>query len=118
MISVAELTSDPDFVEPLTLRRPTSTIDSAGIGTTTYADTAISGCIQPVGQDEAKFLPEGVRVDNVRVVFSATPISPGDGRSTLADVLVFTDGSSWRVFKCEPWPGSGYYRVLAEGFLT
>lgn len=116
LVDVSELMDDPDFARTFTLRRPTTTLANEGEVSNTYDDADLVGIVQPARPDDVQFLPEGVRLANLISVWSASEMIPGDGTGTLPDVVV-VDGQSYRVVKCEPWGGNGYFRVFAEGFV-
>ncbi len=40
-----------------------------------------------------------------------------DGGTVESDILI-VDGKRYRVIKCDPWPDAGYFKILAEGYLS
>lgn len=111
MIGVGELMSDPDFIESVTLRRPTPSMQE-GVAVATHVDTTITAIVQPATPRELMGLPEGQRLKDVVSVWSATEMKAEPG----APDILLRSGRSYRVIKLEPWAEAGYYRAFAEGF--
>jgi hypothetical protein len=113
VIDVAEMMSDPDFVEAITIRRPTVTLDAEGESSAAYQDIPAIAGVQPAGQDEVRMVPEGIRIDDAIAVWSATEMRAG-GDGVDSDTIVWK-GKSYRVVAREPWMGNGYCMVVAAG---
>jgi len=117
VIDVSELMSDPDFVRAFSIMRPTLTVANEGVASSTYATTQLTGIVQPASDNELKLLPEGSRLSDVIAVWSHSEIRAGDG-STIESDVILVDGKRYRVIKADPWPDAGYYKVLAEGYVS
>lgn len=70
--------------------------------------------VQPVTGREFSALPEGRRADEVRVVYTATPLRVTD-EDGAADVIAI-DGETWEVYKIETWFAWGvtHYRAMVS----
>jgi hypothetical protein len=100
-------------------RRPKpTTFDNTGKAITGFDEDTFRAIVQPASRDAAKFLPEGTRLDEVRVFWSDAPIGVGDSRTTEPDVLIDC-GTTYRVLYAEPRPADGgYYRAWAEATVA
>ena len=114
MIDVSELMADPDFVSSLYRLRPTSTVAKEGEVTNTYASSTIIGCVQDPCPVDVDLLPEGVRLVDAKVVFTAADVSPG-GSDQLPDLLQIKT-ESYRVLHVQDFRDNGYVRVLAQRY--
>ncbi len=72
----------------------------------------IRGSLQPVGalaQEIQRVLPEGIRMDDVRVLYTRTDVRTGNDRTgTEADDILFSNTLTGRdevyeVFRVDPW---------------
>lgn len=123
LVDVSELMTDPEFAREFTRRRPTGTFAADGSFSSTYDEAIMMGVVQPANSDDMKTLPEGTRIDNVRVFWvadseGAAAVRIGDGKTFEADVLVLGP-ELFRVIRAEPRrEDGGYFRVWAEGFVT
>jgi hypothetical protein len=115
VINVAELLVDPDFVRSFTIKRPTGSFANEGVYSVTYSDLSATGCVQPASPRELQLMPEGSRLGDVIAVWSNVEMRVADGK-VESDVIV-VDSKNYKVVKCEPWPESGYYKALAEGYV-
>lgn len=115
MINVAELLSDPDFVQPLTVKR-----HSAGYGV--EGEYAQSGgqIIRPLGAiqhpkpaETARFLAEGERRNAIIKVYCAEQLNATNGEGRQSDLITWRC-EDYRVFECTPWADNGYWLVFAE----
>jgi hypothetical protein len=111
VIDVSEIVGDPDFVQPITLRRPTATM-SGGVERTTHDDSTIQAVVQPADVHEISLLPEGARLGNIIAVYSTTEIRV----SPQAQDIVIVDEMFYRAIKSEPWGSSGYFVAFCEGY--
>ena len=116
MINVGRVLLNPKFLVEITRSRPTVTLGHGGVATRTYSDTIFKANVQPAGVDAIKMLPEGIRLDNVIVLYSRDEIATADAKSTESD-LVQWNGGWYRVFKVRHWEAYGYYETFAEGVL-
>ena len=114
MIDVSELMADPDFVSSLYRLRPTSTVAKEGEVTNTYTSSTIIGCVQDPCPVDVALLPEGVRLVDAKVVFTAADVSPGDS-DQLPDLLQIKT-ESYRVLHVQDFRDNGYVRVLAQRY--
>ncbi len=117
LIDVGELMTDPEFMQPVTRRRPRTTIDRFGVASTAYDEQEIMSSVQPLTVAQVKMLPEGTRLDNVLAFYSADLISPGNGRDKEPDVMITSDGMAYKVIQAAPWGDNGYFCAFAEGFV-
>lgn len=67
------------------------------------SSVSIVASVQPLDGDALKFLPEGVRAEDARLLFTTTPIIVEDGR---ADVVTIS-GATYRFYLVEPWSLDG-----------
>jgi hypothetical protein len=115
LIDVSILLSDPNFVRAFTRRRPTVTISSIGVVSTTYADTAGMASIQPIKQADVEDKPEGTRIVDPVTVYSNIELRGGPG--VEPDLVVDTTlGKQYRVVAVKDWGLHGFYQAIAEGF--
>jgi hypothetical protein len=73
--------------------------------------SSIVGCIQPVTGRDLQVLPEGMRADEARVLYSTSEL-----RAEPPIDRVIIDGEVWEVFKCERWQGFGttHYKAFVS----
>ena len=122
-IDVSELMTDPEFAREFTRRRPTGAFAADGSFAPGYDDSTLVGVVQPASSDDMKILPQGTRLDNVRVFWVAdceedSAVRAGDGKTFESDVLLLGN-EAFRVIRAEPRrEDGGYFRVWAEGFVT
>lgn len=117
-INVSDLLTDPDLGgTTFTRRRPTSTVGTGGIVSTTYLDSTLSGIIQPAATADAQFLPEGVRLSDVQAFYTPSAISPGDGSTTAPDILVDNAGNTYQVLHVAAFDKHGMTKALAQKLL-
>lgn len=116
MIDVSELTVDPDLgATTFTRKRPTTTLSDYGIAASAYRNATIAGIVQPAATKDVQYLPEGTRLSDVQAFVTADPdIQPGNGTSSLPDILVDTDGIEYRVLHVQSFPLHGMTRALAQ----
>jgi hypothetical protein len=85
---VSKLTQDPGMgASSFTRLRPTTTTSGEGVPSMAYVSSPMIGIVVPAGPAQAKRLPEGVRLDDVRVFHTSFDVSAGDGAAQLPDVL-------------------------------
>lgn len=113
LVDVSELMTDPDFVETVTLRRPTIHFANEGEAISSYEDTSFVASVQPAKAEEIAALPEGERGSGqVYRIYTATELRMSDGKTDVSDVLVY-GGKELRVIGQEPWGANGYFKFLA-----
>jgi len=75
-------------------------------------DLDIRGSLQPIGnlaQEIQRVLPEGVRMDDVRVLYTRTEVRVGNDRTGVeADDIIFYNpfverNEVYEVFRVDPW---------------
>lgn len=119
MIDVSELIGDPDFFRTIGRRRVTgTTFANEGVASPTYGPAVdIDACVQPSSPDIVKTLPEGVRIEDTVMVFTACgTLQEGDQTGKASDVLI-VDGKSYRLIQLEDWEANGYQMAIAERFV-
>jgi hypothetical protein len=115
MIDVSELMTDPDFVQPFTVKRFTAGYMVEG----EYAQNApqilhLKGSIQqPNSADKGRFAAEGERNDAIIKVYCAQRLNNTDGEGKQSDVITW-QCHEYRVIECRPWVDNGYWLVFAE----
>lgn len=119
MIDVSEVVSDPDFQTPLHITRtaPGTTNDDGVFIPGLPQDFDIMACTQPAKPaDMIAQYPEGERQVNAIKIYSPVPILMADGNGQQSDILIW-QGQPYRVDKSMPWGVSGYWFVMASGFV-
>jgi hypothetical protein len=100
------------------LHRPVFGTMSHGVQPTTFETPVPMTCIvQPASPDDLELLEEGQRLNNVQAVWSTIPLRTGNGKDYDADVLEI-DGTKFTVVRALNRTRNGYYKVLAEGFVS
>lgn len=115
-ISVAELFTDPDFMEDTILRRPTVHMANEGEAIASYdPDVTFSASVQPVPASEVNELPEGQRGSGkVYRIYTATELKFSPGKTDISDVLYSERlDASMVVVGEEDWSGGGYRKFVA-----
>jgi hypothetical protein len=103
---------------PATLLRPVFGTEAGGIMPISFeTPVTISAICQPAGGDDLDLLPEGERLNNVVAVWSTTPLYVANGKDRDSDVLEI-DGIRYTVIKLFNRAANGFYKVLAEGYVT
>lgn len=99
-------------LETLTVSRPSPQTFVEGRVVDNAATTfQIRASFQPSGGRDVKDLPEGLRADESRVLFTATELRGADFHDQLCDVVT-GDGCDWSVHKVERWGAiAGYFKV-------
>jgi hypothetical protein len=117
-VDVSDIVVDFDLGgTTFTRRRPTTTFSNEGIASQSYDDLIASGIVQPATPDDAQFLPDGTRISSVKTFYTATPISAGDGSSTIGDVLIDDMGHTFQVLHVEGFYKHGMIKALAQRLL-
>ena len=112
MITVEELMNDPDFCTTITRLRPTVAYVNEGERRATWERTDnLTAIIQPASTDDMKAMPEGISVEGLQVLWTASQIFLGDN-TVDSDVVVYK-GKSFRVVKSSDWSDNGYYQAFA-----
>lgn len=112
---VAELVSDPDFAEDFTIQRQVGGFGKGGWVASQPQIIPAFGVVSVATPDEVATLPEGDRVNEVRVFHSQQEMKVTSGAQTeLSDVLVY-DSVKYRVLIVSNYAnrGAGFYRALA-----
>ena len=87
---------------------------------TVVSTFTIAASVQPLTETDAKDLPEGMRVDDVRWVYTDSEIRTVQTQNgqDLPDELEF-DGSKWRVYRVAQYTVlSGHYRAQVTRITT
>jgi hypothetical protein len=117
-VDVSDIVVDFDLGgTTFTRRRPTTTYSGEGIAQQSYDDLTVAGIIQPANTEDAQFLPDGVRLSDVRAFYSSVPVSAGDGSSTIGDVLINDMGHTFQVLHVEGFYKHGMIKALAQRLL-
>ncbi len=115
MIDVSELMKDPDFVQPLVLKRFAGGFAVEG----EYAQGVpkpirILGAIQhPSSSDRARFAAEGERNTAIIKIYCGEKLQDTDGDGKQSDVITW-HCEDYRVFECRPWRDNGYWQAFAQ----
>ena len=115
MFDVGALVADPDFTQTITRLRPTTTSTIGGATTTYGTPTAIVGCVQPLRDADAQLLPEGTRLADCQVVYTAGDVRLGDAVTQEPDILVI-GGVRYRVIHEQDYRQNGYVRVIVSRY--
>src|ERR1035438_3840736 len=114
-VDVSDIVIDFDLGgTTFTRRRPITTYSGEGITNQSYVDLTVSGIVQPANQEDAQFLPDGVRLSDIKAFYSSVPISAGDGSSTIGDVLVDDMGHTFQVLHVEGFYKHGMIKALDQ----
>jgi hypothetical protein len=116
VIDVTELLTDPEFVSaPVTCKRPVTTYSNAGVPSQSYpTSVSVTGIVQDACPEDVEFLPEGVRLADVKTFYTAGDVSAGDGEAQLPDVLEI-GALKYVVQHVQDFRETGgYVRVLAQ----
>jgi hypothetical protein len=117
-VDVSDIVVDFDLGgTTFTRRRPTTTYSDEGIAQQSYDDLTVAGIVQPANTEDAQFLPDGVRLSDVKAFYSSVPVSAGDGSSTIGDVLVDDHGHTFQVLHVEGFYKHGMIKALAQRLL-
>jgi hypothetical protein len=107
-IDVSDLMSDPDLVDPITIVRRYTEVDSFGVNKLTERNFPSVGSVQPASGRTIQRLPEAMRVANV-MSFYVQGMIISDGTCKYPDLIVFK-GQRFAVqvvFDYSNW-GAGY----------
>lgn len=104
-IDVSDLLLDPDFVDPISIIRRTSSVNSFGENVTTELAIFTVGSIQPASSNTISRLPEALRMADVRDFFIKIEIIQ-DGATLYPDVLIFQN-IRYQVQTAAPWLNYG-----------
>ena len=122
MINIAELLSDPDFVQNVVVNRRVNQLVTTGPGAgevtiTTFLVT-IPMCVQPVKDpDDLNVLPEGQRSNKTMKFYSlqALHCDDGDQSAGAADAVfdvVQWNGEKYKLLHVRSWADYGYYEAI------
>ena len=111
MINVAELIHDPDFCQPYTLYRQTSTW-LAGRSQPTEVAIQRSGVIIAANSKDLLQAPEGDRTKGIVAVYDTEPLLVTNEAGT-SDEIIWHD-ERYRLFQVWPYKDYGYYKALGE----
>ena len=112
MLNIAELLSDFDFCEPLSLLRSQGALGVGGFQRATVPVT-LYGANQPADANTLSMMPEADRVDGARVIWSTSPIYEthiSGPQPEISDLLMW-HGQQFRVTKVWYWQENGYYKA-------
>jgi hypothetical protein len=112
MIEIAELLSDPDFVQQIPVTRIagyySSDADTMGNWMPTEQSLLVTASVQPIkNPDQLNVLPEGQRTGNFVRVYTATPLYATDDDSREDGQII--DFITWR--------GSQYKIIYRKDYL-
>lgn len=101
-----------DFAAPYTVSRAgaidfTTTPGFPLAGTPTAIP--ITAVVQPVRNKDLQRLPEGLRTDQLRAVFTETQLQTEPQPDTIV-----IDGLSWQVESVEPWESGGFWKAIVR----
>ena len=88
LISVSELLTDPDFVDPVTVFRQTMTVGSDGMATTTRQAIPIVASVQAMTGEELALLPDLARAEGTMELITTFPLAIATD-TTLADEVLW-----------------------------
>jgi hypothetical protein len=96
-------------------RRPTVVDDPTSEGgvATTYVDTPLIGAIAPAKTNDAAWLPEGVRINDVDWFVCEEELRAGDGIATIPDLILY-NGVTYQALKAKDMSPWNVYMVLAQ----
>lgn len=116
---MAGLIQNPRYQQTdVTLHRPVFGTMVQGLQPATFENPLGIRCIvQPASPDDLELLEEGQRLNNVQAVWSTIPLRTGNGKDYDADVLEIK-GVKFTVARALNREPNGYYKVLAEGFIS
>lgn len=115
-IDVSELMVDPDFINSFSIARRTATTNI--YGENIIAETIINnitGSVQSAGKEAIKRLPEGVKISNVKTIYTKTMLIADTNNPGYSDQIIW-EGLRYNVISCLPWSnfGAGWYEVDVE----
>jgi hypothetical protein len=114
-INVSKLMSDKSLGGgTFTRKRPTTVLANYGLAASSYTPATLTGIVQAAATADAQLLPEGVRLSDIQAFFTAGEISPGDGVTTLPDLLVDASGAEYRVLHVQDFGQHGMVKALAQ----
>ncbi len=112
-INVSDLFLRPELGSTtFTRQRPTTTLANQGEAADAYTVTTLTGIVQPAATTDAQLLPEGVRIADVQVFYTAGDISVG-GPGQNPDVLQY-DNKDYVVQHVQDFGQHGMVRALAQ----
>ena len=116
---MANIVQSPRFQQTaVVLHRPIFGTMVNGVQQESFETPVQLTCIvQPASGDDLDLLEEGQRLNNIQAVWSVVPLYTGDGKTRDADVLEI-GGVKFSVAKAFNRSPNGYYKVLAEGFVS
>jgi len=122
LVDVSELLTGPDaadFMESVTLRRPSIHLANEGEAIASYdPDAAFDASVQPMKAEKVAELPEGQRGSGkVYVIYTATELRFSPGKTDISDVLSSSKGTLVVVGE-EDWAGNGYHKYLAVEYIA
>ena len=112
LIDVSELMGDPDFIDIVTLKRRTSTVNSYGENTVASTSSSVYMVVQPASPDDLQRLPDSVRRrDAIKVWYTGT--LSADALNVYPDVITW-GGRDYQVASTEPYGnwGAGYTQAI------
>lgn len=108
-IDVSELMVDPDFVNSFTLVRRTPSINN--FGENSFVETLVPsiGSIQSPGKETLNRLPEGVKLTNVKTVYTKAILTANQDQ-------IEWEGQRYNIYSVLPWGnfGNGWYECDIE----
>lgn len=113
-LDVSFLMNDPDFVDPVSIVRRTTTINDYGenqLGETTI--TAIAS-VQAADGETLASLPEAARLTDVRNIFTKTELIQ-DENGKYSDVIIW-QGKRYILMHVRPWDnfGAGWFKGVMQ----
>lgn len=108
---LGDILADPDFVGVGTCVRTRyaegTTVN--GVFTRGAASTAsIVACVQPVSGADLQALPEGRRIDEIKVVLTPSELRPRDRLAIGSDVYEVDKAETWQAF------GETHYKAICS----
>lgn len=122
MLNIAELLTDPDFVQNVTINRRVNQLvttgDAAGEVTIDTFLLTVPMCVQPIKDaDDLLVLPEGQRSNKMMKFYSLQPMYCDDGDLPAGSADARFDVVQWgtekyKLLHVRNWSDYGYYEAI------
>jgi len=111
---VHRMLSNPRYVQRIEVKRRRCTMED---GFASYAETddTIYGSVQPAPGETLKVLPEGTKLDDVIVIYTAKDLrsqATTDDSGTGYGDVVLDSGRRYECVMCESWRRYGYVKAI------
>jgi hypothetical protein len=116
MINVAEVVSDPDLCQTVTVQRSHGAFALGGWSDSqaTTSTFPISAVVTVASENDLRQVPEGDRVAGAMMFHTTQPLYLTHGATPQAadsDILVW-NGNRYRLIKIWPYVNYGYYKAM------